>query len=68
MVLCGLSPPLPRMRLVRSPYIPCNHAAMPPHLRLLIIYILRWPLRGNHLFVLENKQWSVAGEVAVQVF
>jgi hypothetical protein len=56
------------MRLVRSPYIPYNHAAMPPYLRLLIIYILRWPLRGNHLFVLENKQWSVAGEVAVQVF
>lgn len=67
-VFRALGPPLPRMRLVRSPYIPYNHAAMPPYLRLLIIYILRWPLRGNHLFVLENKQWSVAGEVAVQVF
>ena len=59
---------LPRMRLVRSPDIPRRHATMSPHLRLLILEILRRPLRGNHLFVLENKQWRVAGEVAVQIF
>lgn len=43
-ILRALSPPFPRMRLVRSPYIPCNHATMPPHLRLLILDILRRPL------------------------
>ena len=68
MKFCTLRSRLPLIRVIRRLHISCSHATVPPDFCFLIFNVLLWSLGSDGFFVPEYEQWSVAGEVTIQVF
>lgn len=58
---------LPLVRCVRRLHISSSNTTMPPEFLFLALHKSLRPRGSNDLLIAEDKQWRVAGEVAVQI-